>query len=1207
MTQELAHLHVHSEYSLLDGAIEFGELIDRVKELGHKAVALTDHGNLFGAIEFYTKCKSAGLKAIIGCEIFHPGTEPTGFVAKERGHVAPQAGAFHLVVLAKNLAGYKHLIKLVSDGYLKGLGSVPVVPETSLDTLGGDLIALSACQRGEFGYLVAELRSLAPSGAPLPFDVGEDHPAFLVSAALRTHVDAMRARFGDGNYYVELINNNIPAQKKLLPDLVAAARHFGLPLVATADAHYLRRDDAEAHAVLMGIKHGLTMSKIRGRRKDTRFHIFDDAEMQAAYGAWPEALENTGKIATACNVEFKFGEYYLPKFDAGTGETAEAALRRMSAEMLEERFEYLGKLYGAKFDDAKRQSYRERLAYELDVICKMGFPGYFLIVQDFINWAKRQGIPVGPGRGSGAGSLVAYALRITDIDPIPYNLLFERFLNPERVSMPDFDVDFCQDRRDEVIKYVTDKYGYDHVAQITTFGKMNAKAVIRDVGRVLELGFGRVDRIARLIPNDLGITLEDAIKKEPRITEEAAKDDAVAELLRLAKKLEGLSRHSSVHAAGIVMSDGPMTDYVPVYTTETDGLITQYEMKMAEKVGLVKFDFLGLKTLTVIEKAVEIIRRKRPDFDISLIPMDDKAVYKLISDGHSVGMFQLESPGMRALVTKLKPSNFEDIIAVVALFRPGPLGSGMVEDFIERKHGRAQLAYPLPQLEPILKDTYGIILYQEQVMKIAGELASYSLGEADLLRRAMGKKIASEMEKQKARFVSGAVTNGIDEEKAGAVFDLMAEFANYGFNKSHSAAYGVVSYQTAYLKQHFPEEFMAAIMTCDLDNTKKIVRYVDECRRMRLKLLPPDINRSDLAFEVAGPRTLSFGLAAIKGLGAQAVEPLVTERRQNGPFKSLADMARRVNLQKVGKKTLELLAAAGALDTFCMSRAKLTEVIGDVVKFSEEIHTAKGEGQRGLFDMMDDTARAGGDTTTELSWPLSTIDKRPGAGDPEWLKKEKNILGVYLTGHPLQFHREDLRNFGKISIADLPKSLGKKGVSMVAALAAVNERITAKGTRMASLRLEDEHGAVEAVMFQNEMPPVFPDAGTLVVVTGNVDESFDKLSIRFRLDKIEPLEEVRQENVRQAFLKIVPHGGKSALSQEQSAAIQALKRLLDTHKGDTPLHIVLGYGDSDVLVKTNAHVDLGDPFLHGLIHMTFDRTEIRYQLYPSSRSAEQSQ
>ena len=719
-----------------------------------------------------------------------------------------------------------------------------------------------------------------------------------IVTALNAHVAFMKDCYGD-DYYIELIDNNLSMQKAMLPLLVELAHHYKLPIVATADSHYLNPEDDEAHSVLTSVKNDLKQSDIARRNKEAQFHVFTNDEMIDKYGRWSEALDNQSKIAEQCHVELTFGTYFLPKFELEGSEDINDALKRLSAEGLEDRLVTLRKQYGPEFDKEAEKAYWDRLDFEIGIIVKMGFPGYFLIVQDFINWAKDHDIPVGPGRGSGAGSLIAYALRITDLDPLKFNLIFERFLNPERVSMPDFDVDFCQERRDEVIQYVTRKYGADNVAQITTFGKMKAKAALRDVGRVLELGYSKVDRIAKLIPNELDITLKEALEREPRILEEAKKDDVIDKMVELALKLEGMCRHTSVHAAGVVISEGGMDNYVPVYKSEDGVLITQYEMKNAEKVGLVKFDFLGLKTLTVIQKAVKLIQKsKDPKFNIETIDIESKPVYDLVSSAASVGIFQLESSGMQALLSKLKPSRFEDIIAVVALFRPGPLGSGMVDDFIERKHGRQEIEYLHPNLETILDDTYGIILYQEQVQKIAASLASYSLGEADLLRRAMGKKKPEEMAKQKVRFISGCRKNKVDEAIAEELFDLMAKFAAYGFNKSHSAAYGLVSYQTAYLKAFYPAEFMAAIMTCDLDNTDKLVRYIEECRRMNFKIFPPDINRSKLEFDVPCEKAVGYGLAAIKGVGGASLEAIIKERETNGKYESLTDLAKRINLQK---------------------------------------------------------------------------------------------------------------------------------------------------------------------------------------------------------------------------------------------------------------------------------------------------------------------
>jgi DNA polymerase-3 subunit alpha len=984
----------------------------------------------------------------------------------------------------------------------------------------------------------------------------------------------MKDTFGQDGYYVELIDNNLNSQKRVLPLLVKAAAHFNIDIVATSDAHYLKPEDAEAHAVLTGVKNDLTMSALRQRNKAAQFHLRTDDELSSQFQQWPDALKNQQVIAERCNVELTFGTYFLPKFETPEDEPIDKALIRFANEGLDERLVYLRKLYGAELDEGKEKQYRERLQYELDVIIKMGFPGYFLIVQDFINWAKDNDIPVGPGRGSGAGSLVAYALKITDLDPLKFNLIFERFLNPERVSMPDFDVDFCQDRRDEVIQYVTRKYGTDNVAQITTFGKMKAKAAIRDVGRVLELGYTRVDRIAKLIPNELDIKLQDALDREPRILEEARKDDRVESLVKLSLKLEGLSRHTSVHAAGVVISEGGMENYVPVYKSEDGALITQYEMKNAEKVGLVKFDFLGLKTLTVIQKAVQIIHKtKDPDFNIDLIDIEKKPVYDLISSAHSVGIFQLESSGMQALLKKLKPSRFEDIIAVVALFRPGPLGSGMVDDFIERKHGRQEIVYAHPCLESILDDTYGIILYQEQVQKIAATMANYSLGEADLLRRAMGKKKPEEMAKQKVRFISGSKENKVDDKVAEELFELMAKFAAYGFNKSHSAAYGLVSYQTAYLKTFYPEEFMAAIMTCDLDNTDKIIRYVEECRRMNFKIYPPDINRSHLEFDVPHKGAVGYGLAAIKGLGANSIEPIINERHAHGPYSSLTDLASRVNLTKVGKKTLELLVQSGAFDSLTSNRAAVHAAIAEMVKYSESHHAAKSSGQQLLF--------AGDAVETEAvdiaSWEQKIARNPNQETIVDWLFKEKKMLGVFISAHPIEQYQLDTNRFGKIKIKDIPARVNEKKVPIVALLSSSSERLTKSNKKMAYLNLEDETGSYEAVMFEKELEAGLPPDNTFVLAYLNINKSYDGSSINARVESVKPIEDIRRELVKSLSICFDCKGHKDLPENTTKIALEKIKAVTKAHPGDTKLRLSLDFGDAMVEIDADTYtIDLNN-------------------------------
>jgi DNA polymerase-3 subunit alpha len=773
--------------------------------------------------------------------------------------------------------------------------------------------------------------------------------------------------------------------------------------------------------------------------------------------------------------------------------------------------------------------------------------------------------------------------------------LFERFLNPERISMPDFDVDFCQDRRGEVIDYVTNKYGTQNVAQIATFGKMKAKQAIRDVARVMEISYGRADKIAKLIPakvtddkgEEVEATIPLAMKAEPRLVEEAEKDSAIKEILDITAQLEGLNRQTGMHAAGVVMSDGPMTDYLPVFTTEEGGLITQYEMKNAEKVGLVKFDFLGLKTLTVIEHAIKLIRAQAdPNFNIADINLEDQEVYKDISEAHTTAVFQLEGDGMKQLVAKLKPSRFEDIIALVALFRPGPLGSGMVEDFVERKHGRQEIVYPLPQLEDILKETYGVILYQEQVQKTAVILANYTPGEADMLRRAMGKKIKSEMDAQRVRFLDGARQNNLDADKAGQIFDLMAKFAEYGFNKSHSAAYGLIAYQTAYLKTKYPELFMAAIMTCDLDNTDKVVNYALDCLRMKMTVLPPDVNFSDLDFTVPKPATIRWGLAAIKGIGASAVRPLIAERRDNGPFKSLFDMARRVNLHAdVGKKTMELLIKTGALDQFGLTREHMIGVIGDVIKYSETHFTAKKQGQRSLFDFGDDHDQQDSAESQDAhpawlgtfgrQWPITL----------ESLEEERKLTGIYLTGHPIDFYKADCKRFSKTTLADAPKLAspnGKDKIHLIAIFQSGSIGISKKDQKpRAFVTIEDRTAIIEAMMFELDIPAAFPTPGTPVWIQGSIRKLPDGTTTRMKVDRILTLEEVRQQSVKSYTISVDIRQGASA-KPEVMEGLKSLASLADKNAGPTRLRIELQYPHSTVVMNASRSIELTNEFLRAV-------------------------
>lgn len=1134
LASKFCHLHVHSEYSIMDGTIVIKDLVKEVKKRGHTHIALTDHSNMHGAVEFYSAARSEGLTPIMGCEIYHAGQEKTQSALKESLKESYD-DPFHLVVLAKNNEGYASLLRLVSSAYMgSNLKEVPVVSEKDLVTESCELVALSSCLRGEFGVLVQKLRQLVGSGELL-FDT-KDSKVGPLCGALKNHVEKMVQIFGEGNYYIELIDNNLLEQKLLLADLVQVARIFSLPLVATQDAHYLSEDFADTHALAIAIKNGLTMNDIRDRLRQADFHLASDKVMEERFSKWPEALSNTMEIAAKCSsVEIKMDTSYLPKINLPDGLTSEAVLKKLSYEGLEKRLKTLKNIYKDALTEEQIKVYWKRVDYELSVINDMGFPDYFLIVHDFIAWSKEQDIPVGPGRGSGAGSLVAYCLTITDIDPIPYNLIFERFLNPDRVSLPDFDIDFCQWRREEVINYCVKKYGSKNVAQITTFGKMQAKGAVKSVGRALNLGFNRVDRFTKLFPPDLGISLKEALEKEPRLQEEMRRDEALKECMDYALKLEGLVSHTSVHAAGLVISDGLMTNYVPVYTTDGEAFITQYEMKPSEKVGLVKFDFLGLKTLTVVDQTIKLMKSNKvvsDDFSIGEIPLADSKVYTMLSEGHTCGIFQCESTGMTQLIKKLKPSCFEDIIALVALFRPGPLGSGMVDDFIERKHGRQKIEYLHPLLEPVLLDTYGMILYQEQVQKIAASMANYTLGEADLLRRAMGKKIPEEMAKQRSRFLKGASDNKIDQTLAAKIFDLMAEFAKYGFNKSHSAAYGLVSYQTAYLKCYYPEQFLAASMTCDMDNTDKIKRYVEDCRRIGIKLLTPNIKESQSDFWVPRPKEISFALAAIKGVGSVAIKPLLDEMSKGGDFTSLCDLAKRVDLSKVGKKNLELLIGVGVFDCFQIRREDLVGLIPELVSFSLDLHETKAQGQVTLFDLAEDDGEdEGKEEETIIGAPWDEAKLRQRSGHRVWslegLFKEKTLLGVFVSAHPLFLFREDVMAFGSL-IKNFPTLLQRStgnskrprvNLSIVALLTAFNKRRTKKGSLMASFRLEQGYTYIEAVAFEKTLEHLeIPETNTFVCAKGVVDYNFDQTMIRFTLDEFKSLEEARVEGLKKLTL-----------------------------------------------------------------------------------------
>ncbi|MBW6512160.1 MAG: DNA polymerase III subunit alpha [Desulfuromonadaceae bacterium] len=1112
------HLHLHTQYSLLDGAIKIDDLIKRSHDLKMPAVAITDHGNMFGAIEFYTKAMKAGIKPIIGCELY---------VAPESRHIKSSArgaadASFHLVLLCQNQVGYRNLCHLVSAAYREGFYYKPRIDWELLREYNQGLIALTACLGGE---------------VPVLLRTGHEDVALQ-------RLQAMSAIFDDDRLYLELQENEIPEQTPVNEGLIRIGRERGLPLVATNDCHYLTREDAYAHEVLLCIQTGKTMDDPnRMRFHNDQFYVKTPQEMAEMFSHVPEAVANSVVIAERCNLELNFDTYHFPQYDKPPDKTLDEVLSADAHAGLSKRFAEIRKVR-PNFSSADEQAYRERLEIELECIKSMGFPGYFLIVADFIVWAKNQQIPVGPGRGSAAGSLVAYALRITDLDPLPYNLLFERFLNPERVSMPDIDIDFCIYGREAVIDYVRQKYGIDNVAQIITFGTMQAKGVLRDVGRALNMPYNDVDRIAKMVPAVLNITLKEALQQEPKLKELVDKDARVGELVKVALALEGLTRHASTHAAGVVVTPRPLPEYLPLYTDpKSGGQITQYAMKYVEQIGLVKFDFLGLKTLTVLDKAVRLIQQeKAPDFDLNLVRDDDPLTYELLSEGKTTGVFQLESSGMKDLLVKLKPSCFEDIIAVCALYRPGPLGSGMVDDFIHRKHGRKEITYPFPQLEPILNDTYGVIVYQEQVMLIAQVLGNYTLGGADLLRRAMGKKQPEEMAKQKGLFLQGAKENKLDTKKAEAVFDLMEKFAAYGFNKSHSAAYALVAYHTAYLKTHYPVEFMAALLTEDMENTDKIIKNINEVRSMGIEILPPDINASERTFTVHD-NAIRFGLGAVKGVGAAALESIIEDRRDE-PFSSLHDLCERVDLRKVNKKVLEALIKCGAFDSLDVKRAQCLAVLDEAVEIGQKAQKERASGQESLFG-------------TEEVMSLRGSSSRQLPEVSEWAENillgfEKESLGFFISGHPLARHSATIKRFATCETSALIERADKEEVRVCGIVSGMKELTTKKGERMAFVTLEDLTGFVEIVVF----PEVYAAAVELLkgeqplLVSGELD--INEESCKLLAKEILALNDVQKRETRRVHFRITTPG----LAAQQ---LTELRSIIERHRGECQplIHLVI--------------------------------------------------
>lgn len=1119
MTQ-FVHLHVHSEYSVVDSLLHIKPLVNQAKQAQQPALALTDQSNMFALVKFYSAARSQGIKPILGADLW---------VEQADGEL------FRLTVLCQNQQGYLHLSRLISQSYLKNqkihkLQQVAVVDQAWLMQHHQGLIVLAG-RESDVGQALA-----------------------LDNAALaKQRLQTWQICFQD-RIYLELVRTGRAEEAFFIEGALVLAETLEVAVVATNDVRFLQRDDFEAHEVRCCINGGYVLDDPNRPKPYSEEQYFRTSEdMIALFHDIPEAIENTVQIARRCNLTLDLGTYYLPNFPVPDGMTMDQYFDQFCREGLDERLAFLFGHLPAEQQAAKRSEYVARLEFELNTILQMGFPGYFLIVADFIQWAKNHQIPVGPGRGSGAGSLVAYALKITDLDPIEYDLLFERFLNPERVSMPDFDVDFCMERRDEVIDYVSRHYGRDHVSQIITYGTMAAKAVVRDVGRVLGHGYGMVDGVAKLIPNELGIKLQEALDKEEELRQRYTQDEDVKLLLDLGLKLEGTVRNVGKHAGGVVIGPKPLDEFCPMYS-EADGrgVVTQLDKNDVETIGLVKFDFLGLRTLTIIDWALQAINAgKQPTdegfIDIARIPLDDRAVFELIKTGRTTGVFQLESSGMQDLIRRLKPDCFEDIIALVALFRPGPLESGMVDNFIARKHGKEVVSYPDAQyqhesLKPILEPTYGIILYQEQVMQIAQVLSGYTLGGADMLRRAMGKKKPEEMAKERGKFEQGAIDNGVDGQLAMKIFDLVEKFAGYGFNKSHSAAYALVSYQSAWLKTHYPAHFMAAQISSDMDNTEKVVHMINECYAMGLTLISPDINQSEIRFKARDKNTLIYGLGAIKGVGEAALEGVISERKQHGAYINLFDFTARTG-KKVNRRVLEALIRAGACDSLHSNRQAMLSSVSMALHQAEQQQQNADSGQTDLF----------GDLMTDTQTPDAQLVDIAEMVERQRLKGEKETLGLYLSGHPIEAYRAELKHYVSQNLAQLtPNKYDKRWVAGL--VVGVRTKNTRNGDKMGFVTLDDRTSRLEAVLrpavLSSAKDVLQPD--TVVLMHGVVSEDTFNGGIKLEAEQVVSLAEMRGKEAR--ALKIYA-------SQEQfnETARQTLFTLVNTYRADDGLPFVIEY------------------------------------------------
>ncbi|MGH7198345.1 MAG: DNA polymerase III subunit alpha [Candidatus Omnitrophota bacterium] len=1104
MSSEFVHLHVHSQYSLLDAVCPIHALAQRAAELKMPALAITDNGNLFGAIEFYSACLKAGVKPILGAEVYV--APQSRFERSTRGL---QGASYPLVLLCRDHDGYRNLIELVSIGYLEGFYYRPRVDKEVLRKHSKGLIALSGGIRAEVPHLL---------------NIGQGEKA--VQAAVE-----YRDIFGKDNFYLEIIRSGIREQDRVNEEIVKLGKKLGIELAAANDVHYLKREFQQAHEILTCIQtQTLLDDPNRIKSPSDEFYFKTADEMKELFKDIPEAVTNTVRIAGRCDLKLDFTKTHVPQFVPPEGKTQEEYLKALAWEGLKKRY------------DPLTEAVEKRAQHELSVIQKSGFTSYFLIVWDFVHFAKQRSIPVGPGRGSAAGSVISYALGITDIDPLPYDLLFERFLNPERVSMPDIDIDFCYENRDEVIKYVTEKYSKENVAQIITFGTMMAKAVIRDVGRVMNMPYPEVDKIAKLIPTELDITIEDALEREPELKSLYKTNPQITRLIDNSRILEGSTRHASTHAAGVVISERPLREHVPLFKTGDGQISTMYAMESLEKIGLLKMDFLGLRTLTVIDDTIKIIKRiQKKELNWDEIPLNDPKTFDALSRAQSIGVFQLESSGMRDILKKLRPDKFEDLIAILALYRPGPIGSGMVDEFIKRKHGQIPISYDHPLLEPILKDTYGIIVFQEQIMKIVNVLAGFSLGKSDTLRRAISKKKEDVMQEAREDFVRGCLQNKVDKRVADKIFNFIVHFAGYGFNKSHSAAYAMISYRTAYLKANTPVEFMTALLSSEKDNTDKVVLYIDEAKRMGLKILPPDVNESFPQFTVVGADTIRFGLSAVKNVGQTAIDAIIQGRIKQNRFKTFYDFTEHVDLRVVNRKVLESLIKCGAFDSMGLFRSQLFAILDQALSMAGEIQKDRESGQISFFGSFE--------KDKSFQKNFQNIPNIPEWAENELLLNEKEMLGFYVTGHPLERYQKELKSYSTVSTATIGQRRDGEEVvigGLVSKLKFTQTRRT--NEKMAIVTLEDLEGGLDLLVF----PKPFKEHGqilakdSILFFKGNVDKK--EQDPKLLVNEIVPLADVHKKFTRSIHVRLLAAG-------LQENTMKNLQEVLAKHPGNVPVYL----------------------------------------------------